>query len=103
MSRQFKRPKTDADRFDPISAAQDFLNAARTFETTKPHNKSAPRFSTLVVRAVEANLINPAHLTTNFGIDWDKAKDGRDTGVTTEKRKDFIQKMRSRARDIVPE
>ncbi len=99
---KIRKTKSEADRFDPISAARDFLNVARAFKTTEAHNKSAPKFSTLVVRAVEAQLIKSSLLGSKFGIDWDKARVGRDTGVTSDKRKAFIQDMTAKAREIVP-
>ena len=105
MSRQTqaKSLKRAAERKDN-QASQNiiaFNNAVHGFETTSPeHSSSCTKFGTVLLAALNADLVSKHELRKDFGITADmvdKAKAGRSTGISADARTTFIDAMKDKA------
>lgn len=77
-----------------------FLNAAHGFESSDKKFSRRTRFGTVLVAAINAELVSKGTLMRDFGISTqqlDRAKIGRSTDVPKDTRDSFIATMKERA------
>lgn len=84
-----------------IKLAVSFLEKAHGFSTITKEDLRATEFTSLAHSILKANLVSAHDARHDFGLDVDKVKAGRPTGIATEQRNRLITTAAMRAYDVV--
>jgi len=107
MSRQFRGKTIKPDNI-PSKTAQDFLDAARAYETTCPmkrtHRDNRTKFSTVLMSAMQSGVASSHELKKQFGLTnrhIQLTRDGRSAKLPKETREKIISSLTQKALSIV--